>query len=186
MIKKDKKIICIIIARGGSKGIKNKNLKKINGKPMIFWTIKHAKNCKFIKHIWVSSDSNAILNYSKKKGTNILVRPKKYANDFSSSDEAMNMKSDYNFVKWLKNIENSPLNKYHLKNPIDYNFVHTERQKAEKKEVFKRYGTDINALSKIVVRIKPENWLRTIKTKEIILDKKIDPKKSLARYSLSN
>ncbi len=45
MIKKDKKIICIIIARGGSKGIKNKNLKKINGKPMIFWTIKHAKNC---------------------------------------------------------------------------------------------------------------------------------------------
>ena len=88
MIKKDKKIICIIIARGGSKGIKNKNLKKINGKPMIFWTIKHAKNCKFIKHIWVSSDSNAILNYSKKKGTNILVRPKKYANDFSSSEDA--------------------------------------------------------------------------------------------------
>ena len=46
--------------------------------------------------------------------------------------------------------------------------------------------TDINALSKIVVRIKPENWLRTIKTKKIILDKKIDPKRSLARYSLSN
>ena len=53
-------------------------------------------------------------------------------------------------------------------------------------QIFKRYGTDINALSKIVVRIRPENWLRTIKTKEIILDKKIDPKKSLARYSLSN
>ena len=103
-----------------------------------------------------------------------------------SSDEAMNMKSDYDFEKWLKNIENSPLNKYHLTNPIDYNFVHTESQKAEKKDVFKRYGTDINALSKIVVRIRPENWLRTIKTKEIILDKKIDPKKSLARYSLSN
>ena len=73
-----------------------------------------------------------------------------------------------------------------MTNPIDYNFVHTERQKAEKKDVFRRYGTDINALSKIVVRIRPENWLRTIKTKEIILDKKIDPKKSLARYSLSN
>ena len=98
----------------------------------------------------------------------------------------MNMKSNYDFEKWLKNIENSPLSKYHSTNLIDYNFVHTERQKAEKKDVFKRYGTDINALSKIVVRIRPENWLRTIKTKESILDKKKDPKKSLARYSLSN
>ena len=38
-----KKILAIIPARGGSKGIKNKNIKNINKKPLIFWTIKEAK-----------------------------------------------------------------------------------------------------------------------------------------------
>ena len=44
------KFICIIPARGGSKGLKNKNLLKINKKPLIFWPIDAAKKVKNIKN----------------------------------------------------------------------------------------------------------------------------------------
>lgn len=83
-----KKFVAIILARGGSKGIKNKNMIKIKNKPLIFWTIKNCLNSKKIGAVWVSSDSNKILNFSKKCGANIIKRPKKYANDNSSSESA--------------------------------------------------------------------------------------------------
>ena len=59
-------IHAIILARGGSKTIKNKNLKKINGKPLIYWSIKDSLKSKAILKTWVSSDNEKILNYSKK------------------------------------------------------------------------------------------------------------------------
>ena len=46
--------------------IKNKNLKKLNNKPLIYWTIKAAKKSKFISNIYITSDSLNILNYCKK------------------------------------------------------------------------------------------------------------------------
>ena len=81
--------ISIILARGGSKGIKNKNLVKIKNKPLIFWTIKDSLKSKKIKSTWVSSDSKKILKYSAKCGSNIIERPQKYALDSSSSDAAL-------------------------------------------------------------------------------------------------
>ena len=64
-------------ARGGSKGIKNKNLLKINKKPLIGIAIEQAKaaskNCKLA----VSSDSMKILNVSKKHGADILIKRSK-------------------------------------------------------------------------------------------------------------
>ena len=86
----------------------------------------------------------------------------------------------------LKNIENLPLNKYKLTNPIHYYFAYTERQKAEKLDAFRRWGSDINALSKIVVRIKPENWLRSVGTARDNINNKKDLKTNLVPYSLSN
>ena len=64
MIKK--KIIAIILARGGSKGIKNKNIKKINNKPLLQWSLDHCKKSKKINSIWLSSDSENILKLGKK------------------------------------------------------------------------------------------------------------------------
>ena len=78
----------IILARGGSKGLKNKNLRKINNKPLIYWSIKKSLEAKKIIHTWVSSDSEKILNYSKKNGASIIKRPKKLAEDKSSSESA--------------------------------------------------------------------------------------------------
>lgn len=67
---KGKKILAIIPARAGSKRIKNKNIVKFKGKPMIVQTLKVAKECKYIDQIVVSSESKKILNISKKEGVN--------------------------------------------------------------------------------------------------------------------
>jgi len=61
-----KNILGVTLARGGSKGIKNKNLTKINGKPLIYFTIKEAKKCKKITNYIVSTDSNKIKKVAKK------------------------------------------------------------------------------------------------------------------------
>ena len=67
--KKTNNFVAIILARGGSKGIKLKNMLKINNKPLIHWTIKHSLNSKKINSTWVSSDKNKktilYLNFSK-------------------------------------------------------------------------------------------------------------------------
>ena len=82
------KIHAIILARGGSKGIKNKNLKLINKKPLIYYSILKSLKSKKINYTWVSSDSNKILRYSKKNGAKTIKRPAKYALDRSSSEDA--------------------------------------------------------------------------------------------------
>lgn len=85
MIKK-KKLICIIPARKGSKGLKNKNIKKLGNIPLIAWSILAAKKCKLIDEIIVSTDSIQISNIAKKFGANIpFIRPKKFATDKSST-----------------------------------------------------------------------------------------------------
>ena len=63
----EKKILCTICARGGSRGLKNKNIKKINGQELIYHTIDLAKKIKHFSNIVVSSDSKKILDISKKK-----------------------------------------------------------------------------------------------------------------------
>ena len=50
-------ILCTICARAGSKGIKNKNIKLLNGKPLIYYTIQQAVKSKIFKNIVVSTDS---------------------------------------------------------------------------------------------------------------------------------
>lgn len=87
-MKKNNNIHSIILARGGSKGIKNKNLKHINNKPLVYWSIKKSLDSKMINYTWVSSDSKKILDYSKKNGALIIKRPKKLSKDQSSSESA--------------------------------------------------------------------------------------------------
>ena len=79
-------LLAIIPARGGSKGIKNKNIKKLCGYPLIAWTILTAKKSKYIKQIVVSTDSKKIAKVSRKYGATVpFIRPKKYATDKASS-----------------------------------------------------------------------------------------------------
>ena len=73
-MKKKKILYCFIFARGGSKGIKNKNLVKLNGKPLLFYSINLAKKIKSIKKIFVSTDNKAIAEYAKKNKVEVIKR----------------------------------------------------------------------------------------------------------------
>jgi N-acylneuraminate cytidylyltransferase len=79
-------IVAIILARGGSKGIPKKNIINFCGKPLINWSINQAKNSKYISSVWVSSDSNEILEIVKKQKVETIKRPKKISTDKSSSE----------------------------------------------------------------------------------------------------
>ena len=64
--------LIIIPARSGSKRIKNKNTRIINGKPLVYWSIKYAKKYSKNGDIIVSSDSNIIGKISLKEKSNLL------------------------------------------------------------------------------------------------------------------
>ena len=81
-------IVTLIPARGGSKGIKKKNILKINNKPLIFYSIDISKKIKSINETFVSSDSNQILKISKKFEAKTIKRPKKISVDKSTDLEA--------------------------------------------------------------------------------------------------
>jgi len=76
--------ICIIPARSGSKRIKNKNIKRINGIPLIGIAINIAKKSKIFKRIIVSTDCNKIASIAKKYGAEVpFVRSTKLSDDFT-------------------------------------------------------------------------------------------------------
>jgi len=83
------KILAFIPARGGSKGIPNKNIKLFNGKPLIGWTIDSALKSKLISKVIVSSDSQKILSISKKLGAETVLRPKSISGDFATTESAI-------------------------------------------------------------------------------------------------
>jgi CMP-N,N'-diacetyllegionaminic acid synthase len=93
------KILAFIPARGGSKGIPNKNIKLFNGKPLIEWTIESALKSKLIHKVIVSSDSKKILSLSKNFGADVILRPKNISGDRSTTESAIN--------HCIKNLEDS-------------------------------------------------------------------------------
>ena len=75
-------ILCIICARKGSKGIKNKNLRVLHGKPLIFYTLEIAKKSKIFNKIIISTDSKRNYEiFQKNLLTMLLKDPKKLASD---------------------------------------------------------------------------------------------------------
>lgn len=82
----DKKILAIIPARGGSKGLSGKNIRPLMDKPLIGWTIEVAKNSKFIDDIFVSTDSQEIADVSGMFGVSVPeLRPEELASDKATS-----------------------------------------------------------------------------------------------------
>ena len=91
------KPICIIAARGGSKGVPGKNIRIVNSKPLIAHTILKAIKSKLFSHVIVSTEDKKIALVSKKYGAEVpFIRPKKYAIDTASLDDVL-----YHAVKKL-------------------------------------------------------------------------------------
>lgn len=75
-------IVCIIPARGGSKGISNKNLADLGGRPLLEWSIVGAQASHGIDRVIVSTDSDEIAALARKCGAEVpYVRPSKLAGD---------------------------------------------------------------------------------------------------------
>jgi len=99
---KKKTFLSIILARGGSKGLKKKNIKKLNGKHLIYYTIQASLLSQYIDRTIVSTDDQAIKKISLNYGAEVpFLRPKKYSLDGSTSEDSIS-----HCLKWLKINEN--------------------------------------------------------------------------------
>ena len=87
---KGKKILCVIPARGGSKGLPGKNIKPLLGKPLIAWSIKQGLESKYLDKVMVNTDDAQIAAISKKHGAAVpFMRPAELAKDNSKVIDAI-------------------------------------------------------------------------------------------------
>ncbi|MFD0696252.1 cytidylyltransferase domain-containing protein [Paenibacillus sp. GCM10027628] len=76
------KVLAIIPARGGSKGVPFKNIRPLGGKPLIAWTIEAAKQSKYIDRLILTSDDSTIIKVAKEYRCDVpFVRPAALAQD---------------------------------------------------------------------------------------------------------
>jgi N-acylneuraminate cytidylyltransferase len=78
------KTVAFIFARGGSKGLPGKNIRPLAGKPLIAWSIEHARAVQRIQRIIVSTDSQEIADVARQYGAEVpFMRPEELARDTS-------------------------------------------------------------------------------------------------------
>ncbi len=81
--------VAIIPARGGSKGLKEKNIYPVANKPLLAWTVLQALASTSIDKVFVSTDDQAIANVAIEYGAEVIVRPPELAGDKASSESAI-------------------------------------------------------------------------------------------------
>lgn len=84
-----RKVLCVTLARGGSKRIPKKNVADINGRPLIEYTFDEVKKSKYIDKYVVSTDDEFIAEVCKKNDVLYRIRPKHLAEDITSSAAAL-------------------------------------------------------------------------------------------------
>lgn len=94
------KIAAIIPVRGGSKGIKNKNLQQIEGASLIEWTVRQLIDSQSTIEIYASSNCEEILSHAADAGAKPILRPDNISGDVASSESAV--------IHCLEHIENLP------------------------------------------------------------------------------
>lgn len=102
-----KKILALIPARGGSKGLPGKNIRPMCGKPLIAWSIEKAHLSRYLDMVLVTTDCPEIASVAKQYGAHVpFLRPAELATDRSSTYDAIRHALDY-----LRSVE---------KNAFDY------------------------------------------------------------------
>ena len=103
-----KKIIALITARGGSKGIPKKNIMKLGGKPLIAWTIEEAKKSQYLDRLILSTEDHNVITIARKYGCEVpFVRPDSLARDTTPSMDVINhalhkIKDQYDYLLLLQ------------------------------------------------------------------------------------
>lgn len=83
------KVVAIIPARGGSKGIHRKNLLMLLGKPLVAWSIEHALMSDYIDEVYVSTEDDEIADVSCSFGAQVIRRSVELASDTASSESCL-------------------------------------------------------------------------------------------------
>ena len=192
--------ICLICAKGNSRGLEKKNIKKINNKTLIEITINQAKKTRLFSDILLSSDSSKILKIGKKLKITSIMRSKKNSRDNSTTDLALKE----TISKLNKNYDNivilqvtSPLRKvntikkfvrYCIKNKLN-NCLTVSKQNDNISYFEKKYFSPLNKVRKLSQNRKPflyENGLiYFISRKAFANNFRIYPKKNW-NYYLTN
>ena len=126
MCKNKNNFIAIIPARSGSKEVKNKNVIKIEGHPLIAYSIEAAKKSKFVENVFVTTDGKYIAKVARQYGAKVIFRPKQISKHTSQIEDAILHAIEYVEKFYKKEVENivlmqptSPLrNKDDLDNAI--------------------------------------------------------------------
>lgn len=93
---KEKRVLAIVPARGGSKGLPGKNIRPLAGKPLIGWTLESAKKSKYLDEIFVSTDSQEIADVAETFGVKVPeLRPEELASDTATSASVVLYTIDY-------------------------------------------------------------------------------------------
>jgi CMP-N,N'-diacetyllegionaminic acid synthase len=90
------KVLAIIPARGGSKGLPGKNIREMCGKPLIAWTIEKAKKSRYLDAILVTTDNQEIAEISRRFGAHVpFIRPAELATDQASTYDVIRHAMQY-------------------------------------------------------------------------------------------
>jgi N-acylneuraminate cytidylyltransferase/CMP-N,N'-diacetyllegionaminic acid synthase len=96
-----KSVLAIITARGGSKEVPGKNIKDLEGKPLIAWTIEAARRSKYVDRILVTTDSPKIIRVAVEAGAEApFQRPAELSGDLAKQEDAISHAMD-----WVENDE---------------------------------------------------------------------------------
>ena len=109
------KVIAIIPARSGSKGLPIKNILPLGDKPLIAWSIEAATKCQLVDRVVVSSDSQEIADISRKYGAAVpFLRPKKLGEDMIRVEDVL-----IHALDWIEKHENNKYDILLLLQPTD-------------------------------------------------------------------
>ena len=82
------KVLGVIIARAGSKGLPEKNARIVAGKPMLAWTLEHALGAQALDHVVLSTDGSTLMAIGRSYGVEVIERPPELAHDTATVDSA--------------------------------------------------------------------------------------------------
>ena len=163
-------MIAIIPAKEYSSRLKNKNLKLLNGKPLIYYTIKAALKSKYIKRVIVSTDSKKIAKISQKMGAEVpFIRPKKLTKINTTLVEVC-----VHALEFLQKLEKKDINSIIALQPTSPLRTYKDIDKAIK--LFKNTGVEFLTS---FTKTKPSEWLYHYYKGKIF-------KKIIKKYSIDN
>lgn len=91
-------VYAFVFARGGSKGLPNKNIRKLRGKPLVAWSVELARSLPDVSRVYVSTDSPVIASIGSEHGAEVIDRPSHLA-----SDDAPEWMAWQHAIEWVQN-----------------------------------------------------------------------------------